>query len=644
MRIIITASKSILTLLLGIAAAPALAQAPPVLAHVVAESAPLEDARVEAARRIVATLQLAAQEYRLAWVDGALTNMAEYEEARLFVAEARRSAALLGPPLWRDVDAQLARLESRLAARMSPDSLAAAATAMERHLTAQLGVSLDERPAREPSLTNGARLYGASCQSCHGLGGRGDGVAAVGLNPPPADLTDTTVLASTTPLDFYRKITHGVPGTSMQAYGPLLSKEERWDIVAHVFALTDNDARSGRSGQLAVVFGTVRGTLGSAMAMAHGGDAGGAEAKVFDAYMAFEAVEGSLNATDPGIVSDAERAFTALRVAVRGAEPDLAARHGAVLVELARAERALTSGRSSTGMFIASLLLLLREGFEAILVVGAIMAVLLKAGASHRRSTVRWGIAAAIVASLLTAVALEVVFRVTPAQREALEGGIMLVAAATLFYVSYWLVSKIEIQAWTRFVKGHIKSAVESGSGLALAGVAFLAVYREGFETVLFYKALYITGGSGSAAAVTSGIVAGFVLLVGVYFAIEKFGLKLPMRPFFAVTGATLAYMAFVFAGSGIKELQEGRLVSTTLVPGGPRNEFLGIYPTVEGLAVQGFILLAILAALVFTFVIRPALARKDPDDPSPQPPAPRDARPERRTQRRRSAATSDTP
>jgi len=619
------------------------AEAPADSAPVVT-SAPIEDERLEAARRIVATLQLAAQEYRLAFSGGALVNTAEYEEARLFVAEARRSSAILGGAIAAALDRRLAALQQRLDQRMSADSLAAEAAAIERQLTEALGVSLDERPAREPSLANGARLYQASCQSCHGPGGRGDGVAAAGLDPPPANLTDAATLASSIPLDFYRKITHGVPGTAMLAFGPSLSKEERWDIVAFVFALTDSTARRGRSGQLAVVFGTVRGTLGTAVAMARAGDREGASAKVLDAYMAFEAVEASLGATDPGIVSRAERGFTSLRgAAATGDSSAVEEGQARLLAILGEAEQAMTRGRSGAGLFIESLLLMLREGFEAILVVGAIMAVLLKAGASHRRATVRWGVAAAIAASLATAALMEWALRVTPAQREALEGGIMLLAAATLFYVSYWLVSKVEIAAWTRFVKSHIQKAVESGSGIALAGVAFLAVYREGFETILFYKALYVTGGPGSAAPVTTGIVAGLAVLVAVYVGIEKFGLKIPMRPFFAVTGATLAYMAFVFAGNGVKELQEGGYIGTTIVPGGPRNEFLGVYPTVETLAVQAAILFAILSALAWTFIIRPALSSKDDNDPPPSSGSPvSGAAPVRRSGKRRAAAGVD--
>ena len=230
----------------------------------------------------------------------------------------------------------------------------------------------------------------------------------------------------------------------------------------------------------------------------------------------------------------------------------------------------------------------------------------------------RSGIALAVLASLATAGVLEWIFLVTPAQREALEGGVMLLAAAVLFYVSYWLISKVETVAWTRFVKGQIQRAVESGSGLALGGVAFLAVYREGFETVLFYKALFVTGGASGAGAITAGLLTGLGVLLAVFVGIERFGLRLPLRPFFAVTGATLAYMAFVFAGTAVKELQEGDYLPSTLVPGGPRNDFLGIYPTWESLGLQLAILVAITGALVWTFVLKP---RRSAPAPAPRTP-----------------------
>ncbi len=578
--------------------------------------------QADAARRIVATLQLAAQEYRLAFARGRLTNLAEAEEAALFIAAARGSVRQLPARLAAQIDGGIAAM-ALLVARAGPaDSLALAAAEIERRLSLALGVALDERPAREPSLASGERIYAARCASCHGPAGRGDGPAAAALTPRPADFSDPALMASATPLDIYRKVTTGVPATSMPAFAALLSREDRWDVTAYVLGYADPAARAAgpRAGQLAVVFGTVRGTLGGAVELAVRGEREAAALKVLDAYLAYEAVEAPLAATHQGVVRLAEQRFLALRSAARAGDTAAVRRHHAdVLASLDASHRALTENHSRAGLFAKSLLLIVREGFEAILVISAIMAVLARAGAAGRRRHVRWGIAAALAASLGTAALLEGALRVTPAQREALEGGVMLVAAALLFYVSYWLVSKIEIAAWQRFVKGRIEKAVASGSGLALAGVAFLAVYREGFETVLFYKALFIAGGASDAAGggsvgsapVVAGLLVGLTVLAALYLAIERFGVRIPMRPFFAVTSAMLLYMAFTFAGTGIKELQEGAYVSATPFPGAPRSELLGIYPTVESLAVQAAMLLAVTVAAGWTFVIRPRRLRE---------------------------------
>jgi len=144
-----------------------------------------------------------------------------------------------------------------------------------------------------------------------------------------------------------------------------------------------------------------------------------------------------------------------------------------------------------------------------------------------------------------------------------------------------------------------VHDALTSGSALALASAAFLAVYREGFETVLFYKALFVSGGSAvGAMPVVAGMVAGGVILVGVYVAIHRFGVRLPLKPFFGVTSAFLYYMAFVFAGKGVAELQGAGIVPLTVIENAPRVPMLGIYPTLESLALQGLlVLLAIIAA-----------------------------------------------
>jgi high-affinity iron transporter len=204
----------------------------------------------------------------------------------------------------------------------------------------------------------------------------------------------------------------------------------------------------------------------------------------------------------------------------------------------------------------------------------------------------------------------------------------MLLATAVLFYVSYWLLSKIEVAKWNAFVRGRMEDALSTGSGWALGSVAFLAVYREGFETILFYKALLTSAqsaaagtgvASGGPAAVAAGIAAGAVVLVLVYVAVSRFGVKVPLKPFFAVTSAMLYYMAFVFAGKGIADLQEAGLVRVSVVAWAPRIPFLGIYPTVQSLALQLLLVIMLVVAVAWLHrerFVRPGEDRRRPSFP----------------------------
>ncbi len=608
-----------------------------------------------AARRLSATAQLAAQEYRIGVVNGRIVAAAEVEEARLFLSEARRSASALPPGAADSAVREVDRLIGLVSAIASPDSLDAGVRSLTAHLAARLGVSLDDVPATSPSLARGREVYRQQCASCHGELGRGDGPAAAGLDPAPASLADAGALRQTSPLDFYRRVSIGVVGTSMPPFEDRLSPDDRWAVVAYAtllrlpkpagdvparlkdfastarmsdaeiaLALTGSGDSSAarlaavRSAEPPVadvgpVFAKVRSEVDSAFALASAGRPDAAGAAALDAYMSFERVERTLRAKQPKLAASVEASFAALRTAAggRASRPTLAAARSTLAADLERAERALGESLSPLNMFIQSLVILVREGLEAILVVGALMAFLARTGAAHRKRDIHRGVAAAIGLSLLTALALETVFRLSPAHQEALEGATMVLATVVLFYVSYWLLSKMEVAKWNQFVRGKVQDALSTGSAFALTSAAFLAVYREGFETVLFYKALFVAGGSGSSVvAVLCGMALGTVLMAAVYIAINRFGVRLPLRPLFAVTSAFLYYMAFVFAGRGVAELQEGGLLPTTVVSWAPRLPGIGIYPTVESLAVQGLLVVLLIGAVVWTFLIEPRRLR----------------------------------
>ncbi len=251
--------------------------------------------------------------------------------------------------------------------------------------------------------------------------------------------------------------------------------------------------------------------------------------------------------------------------------------------------------------FFQSFLIIVREGFEAILVIGAVVAFLLKMGHRERLRSIWIGVAYGVAASLATAIVLATVFGHLPASREIVEGVTMLIAVAVLFSVSYWLISRVEAAKWQKFIREKVNVALEHGGGKALVLVAFLAVYREGAETALFYQALF-NEGPNLALPLSLGIIVGFVALVLIFTLFYRYGVKIPMRPFFTVTSVLLYYMAFVFMGKGVRELQEGNIVPITVMHGLPNVPSMGIFPSVETLAGQALLLLLFVFAVAKTF------------------------------------------
>lgn len=272
------------------------------------------------------------------------------------------------------------------------------------------------------------------------------------------------------------------------------------------------------------------------------------------------------------------------------------------LVKMLREDAAQMGGKAQNNAFetfLAAFLILVREGFEAILVIGAIAAYLIKSGHSEKTRVVYYSSGAAIVASILTAVLLQKVFDIGGANQEILEGATMLLAVVVLISVSHWMIGKVEAKAWQNYIEGKVQDAVSGGSMLSLGAAAFLAVYREGAETVLFYQALFSDAGDQSG-MIWGGFGAGSLALVVIFLMIRYGSMKMPLKPFFLGTSILMYIMAVSFAGGGVKELQEGGLVSVTAIPGMDSIDILGIYPTWETLAPQILLILLAVASVIY--------------------------------------------
>jgi high-affinity iron transporter len=295
-----------------------------------------------------------------------------------------------------------------------------------------------------------------------------------------------------------------------------------------------------------------------------------------------------------------EEGFLRLRTEIREPGADVEPIARTLDAELEAARAALQPRSSVWARFLQSATIILREGFEVVLVVAALLAYVRRTGNLAMRRPILVGVGLGILASGGTAVLLATVFKLQPAMAEALEGAAMLLAAVVLFWVSYWIISKAEADRWQRYIHGKVQHAVAAGSGAALAAASFLAVYREGFETVLFYQALIGSAPAGDT-AIGLGFLAGSVLLAIVYALFMRFGFRIPIRPFFLATGTLLYVMAVVFAGRGVHELQEAGVIGMTFVDWAPTLDAIGLYPTVETLIAQLVLLVPVAIGLAIT-------------------------------------------
>jgi len=200
----------------------------------------------------------------------------------------------------------------------------------------------------------------------------------------------------------------------------------------------------------------------------------------------------------------------------------------------------------------------------------------------------------AVIAGGLTWLATQTVLTFSGQHRESMEGFITVFAAVVLFYVG-WLHTRAEAQKWQAFIQEKVQNVLSTKRIFALVGISFFAVYREAFEVVLFYQALWLQSEQ-SQSSVIWGFITGLVCLIGVTFAIFKLGLRLPLRYFFGATGTLLYIMAFIFAGNGINELQAAGWVPSTPLSFPSQLPFLGIYPTLETLTAQAVMLCAFIA------------------------------------------------
>lgn len=338
------------------------------------------------------------------------------------------------------------------------------------------------------------------------------------------------------------------------------------------------------------------------------GHAGEALAAVEHAYLeGFEPLESRLPST---LVGRIERAIhLVLRPSIRNEVPaiEIDAAFAGLYADLALADERLASGASFWFGAVNAFAIIFREGLEAVLLIGAMLAYLGRVSDGRRyQRQVFAGVAAGVAASVATWIVARTLVPVSGASRELVEGITALVAVAVLLYVSHWLFQKTYIHDWKAYLEEHVGRAVSRGSAFAMVGLAFAAVYREGFETVLFYQALMFDAGAG---AVLAGFIPGILVIVAIGVGIVRLGLRLPLKRVFAVTGSVLLYLALVFLGKGLYNLQEAGLYAPRPLGWVPDHEalrqLLGLYPLAQTVLAQVVFLLLLAGGAVWIRTVR---------------------------------------
>jgi high-affinity iron transporter len=597
-------------------------------------------------QRLVSVLDYVAGDYPLAVAEGKVLAAAEYEEQLLFMAEAGEMARALLPAAPADdpLPAAIAEAERMVRAKAEPAAVAAACRTAREAAVARFG--LRTTPTDRPSLSRAEASYAQNCALCHGANGDADTERARTLDPAPASFRDAARLAELSPYRVYNALTFGVRGTGMASFASL-SPAERWDLAFYVFrlghagapahgpvALSLSQMATGSDRELLAALASERAPEPAAalawaryeapfaepaaaagldrtrrmvrqsQAAFEAGRGGEAERLALDAYLeGFEPLEPGLRTRDAAAVAAVEAAFRELRVALRSGD---GARVRARADGLDDRLAALSEGKRPVVPFLAAFLIYVREGIEAALLVAALLAGLRRMG---RPDAVRWvhaGWVAALVAGVATFWAFERLIALSAARRELIEALIALFAAAVLFWVSFWMISRAEARRWAGYLKGRLEASLSGRRLTLLAGLAFLAVYREAAETILFTQALLFD--APRRAPVWAGAAAGLGVVFGVAFLIVRAAGRLPLGPFFAVSSALLCALAVSFAGAGMHGLVEAGVLTPRPVPV-PEVPWLGLYSDLFGLLVQ----LAI--ALVVGAVGLAALRRAEPGE-----------------------------
>ena len=603
------------------------------------------------AHLIVHMLDYVAVDYPECVQDGVVLDQAEYDEQLEFAQQVRTMLDQL--PTHRD-RTSLLRLADELINGIQGKRPGFEVSTLAQQLRWSIihAYDVEVAPKRPPDLRTAAALYPVQCAACHGPEGHGDGPAAASLDPSPSNFHDRHRMDQRSVYSLYSTITLGVQGTGMSAF-QILSEDERWSLAFYISNLAGSESELQHGAELwqsgagqswfpdlaSLVTQTsehVRATHGDkavpvfaylrqhpeavvpaqepplmhsarlireSLTAYRQGQLQAAQDLAVAAYLdGFELIEATLDTVDRRLRMTIEAEMLGYRSLLKKREAVATVGTAAEGIQalLSEAQQKLAVTRlPPSATFLSAFVILLREGLEAILVLAAIFALLIKGERRDALPYVHAGWIAAFALGGITWLIASYVVAMSGSTREVTEGVTALVAAAILLYVGFWMHEKAYADRWRTFLHAQLQEALSARTMWALALVSFLAVYREAFETVLFYQALWVQVAP-DYAPVLGGLISAVVALAILGWLIFRGSLRLPLGLFFGATSLLLALLAVVFVGKGIAALQEAGTLPMNPV-NIPSIPALGLYPNLQGLVLQMLVVVGIASMFAYT-------------------------------------------
>jgi high-affinity iron transporter len=566
--------------------------------------------------------------------EGKILSEGEYAEQVEFGQTALKEGQT-DPVLGQNLDLiqSLTKLNDAIANKRPPSVVVPLAREIQKNAIKISGIALS--PPSWPNYDKAQKLFEAKCISCHGAEGRGDGADGVDLDPKPANFHDMGRAPIVSPFAAFNTIRLGVPGTGMMAFSDL-SDEDIWSLAFYVntfrfgkpvknrenlshkisneellsksATLNDEDLKKyialkdPQSDLLSKVrlyyfesessdyLIKAEQLLKLSLSKYEGGQYAEAEKLSLEAYFTgIEPVENQIMANDPSAVTRIEEAMAAFRRSIKDKESkDIYIHHAALILEI-KDLQVLLAGQTVTPelAFISGFSIILREGFEAVLVILAILGVGKVAASSAVTLAIHSGWIISLILGVVGWFVSGWLISISGVSREIMEAVAAFFAVFVLIYVGFWMHRQTEISRWKEFIDVKVRNLAKTKNLFGLFVLSFIVTFREVIETVLFLRTVYIDTEPKTQVYILAGVLVAFAIVITVSLLITKFRNKISLKKFFTLSSVLMMILATILAGKGVHALQEAGLVSMSVFPLKLRIELLGIFPSWETFLAQ---------------------------------------------------------